>query len=100
MSPSATVADAQPQGTDARAGIERTPRFAFTANAPAPTLDQVNGNVAAVLAFLARVVRDPERAVALDPIAADGLSTILDAAHHDLLEAAERAEAARRALRA
>ena len=66
-------------------------RFAFTRSTRAPTLAQVNGNVAAVLSFIAAVMDQPEHPITLDPVAADGLAQILDAAHHDLLDAAELA---------
>jgi hypothetical protein len=86
MSPSdETTQSAAATGTTGR----QTPRFAFAPNLPAPSVTQVNGNVAAVLYFLATVMYDPEHPVTLTPLAADGLCHILDAAHHDLMDAAE-----------
>ncbi len=75
----------------AERGIGETPRFAFAPAGAEPRVADVNGNVAAVLHFLATVMYDPENRITLDPLAADGLCHILDAARHDLLDAAERA---------
>lgn len=69
--------------------VRETPQLAFTPHTPAPSLAQINGNVAAILYFLATLTRDPEGRITLDPLAADGLSHILTAAHNDLMEAAE-----------
>lgn len=67
----------------------QTPRFAFTPDTPEPSHARVTGNVAAVLYCLAKLTYDPEHRIVLDPLAADGLSHILTAAHNDLMDAAE-----------
>jgi hypothetical protein len=84
-----------PASNEPSAGPATEPRvrdslqLAFTPHAPAPSAAQITGNVAAVLYFLATLTRDPEHHVTLDPLAADGLSHILRAAHSDLMEASE-----------
>jgi len=87
--PASQARPVRSSSADAHTDVRETPRLAFTPDTPAPSAATIDGNVAAVLYALATLTRDPESHITLDPLAADGLSHILRAAHNDLMEAAE-----------